>query len=124
MDFGQFDARKKMEEGEWLTLKDPYGEPTDAKIKLVGTDSKAYKRHMHQLADLEKKRKNGLKTAEIEEAMIDTYVSCIVDVENCSMGKQVVTVDNKDLLRELVSMSFVVTQINEFLGDYTSFLSR
>jgi len=124
MDFGQFNAQATMDEGKWLTLNDPYGDPTDAKIKVVGPDSKTYKRELRRIADLEKKKRNGLKAAEMEQHMIDTYAACCVDFENCYIGKKEVKAGDTESIKELVAMTFITPQISEFIGDYTNFLSK
>lgn len=123
MDFAKYDASDKINEGEWMVLKDPYGEDTDARIKIVGTDSKIFKRRLHRLADQERKRKGGLKAADMEREMLETYAACCVDFENCFYKKKEIKPDNFEDVLDFLSISWVVNQVSLFAGDYTNFLS-
>jgi len=124
MDFSKFDLVEKANEGAWMTITDPFGEETDARVKLVGTDSKLYKRRLHQIGDKNRKVKKGLKAAELETEMLQTYAVCCVDFEKCFLGKKEVKADNQeDVIAFFESYPPVLDQIAEFLGDRTNFLS-
>jgi hypothetical protein len=55
MDFGKLDVSKASEEGAWMVICDYSGAKTDARLKLVGRDSKAYKRARTKLAEQDRK---------------------------------------------------------------------
>lgn len=125
MDFGKLDVSAKSEEGVWMVIEDPFGEETDAKIRVVGQDSKVFRRRMHRLGDINRKKKNGLKMAELEREFLETYSACCVDFENCYVGKKEIKADNlEDVMEFLEKFRFILDQVSEFAGDRSNFLSE
>jgi hypothetical protein len=125
MDFGKLDVSAKSEEGSWMVIQDYEGDETDARIKVVGQDSKIFKKRMHRFADINRKKKNGLKAAEIEREFLETYASCCVEFENCFVGKKEIKADNlEDVIEFLETFRFILDQVSTFSGDRSNFLSN
>lgn len=125
MDFGKLDVSAKSEEGVWMPIMDLDGEETDAKIKVVGQDSKIFKRRIHRLTDISRKKKNGLKAAELEREFLETYSACCIEFENCYIGKKEIKGDNlEDVVDFLEKFKFILDQVAEFVGERSNFLSN
>jgi hypothetical protein len=125
MDFGNLDVSVKSEEGVWMVIKDLEGDETDARVKVVGQDSKVFKKRMHRLADISRKKKNGLKAAELEREYLETYSACCIEFENCMVGKKEIKGDNlEDTMEFLEKFRFILDQVAEFVGDRGNFLSN
>jgi Cu/Ag efflux pump CusA len=123
MDFGKLDVSKKADEGAWLTICDLDGVETDAKIKVAGIDSKVFKRRMNKIMDAQRKKKNGLNSAEAEREMIETYATCTLDLENCFIGKKEIKAENVgDVIDFYKEYRFVLDQVVEFSGERSNFL--
>lgn len=122
-DFGKMDVSKKGEEGVWMTVEDPEGEPMDARIKIVSVDSKIYKRRIHRIADMQRKKKNGLKAAELDREMLETYAACSVDFENVFDGKKEIKAENEeDVIEFYDKYRWVLDQVAEFAQERANFL--
>lgn len=123
MDFGKLDVTDKANEGVWMTVCDLEGSDTDAKIKVVGTDSKIHNKRIQRIADISRKKKNGLKAAELEREMLETYAACSVDFEKCFIGKKEIKAENfEDIIDFYKRFRFVLDQVVEFANDRSNFL--
>ena len=125
MDISKLDVSKTMEEGSWMTILDHDGEPTEFRLKVVGQDSKIYKKRAMKVSDKQRKKRNGLSLHELEKELIETYAMCIVDQENIDIGKTPLDVNDLEAKIEFLSQfAFITEQVGEFVKDRSNFLSK
>lgn len=140
MDFGNFDTRKKSDEGVWCPIYSPDGTVVVAEFKLAGRDSKILKRRQQEIAkkNLNKKK---ITPAEEHQDTITTLAICTLDWHmmnendesgNLEEGKPGVLMENgeeiecnfdnaKDFYER---WNYVAEQAIEYIADRSYFLSN
>lgn len=128
MDLFSLDTVKASNEGiSYEILHPATGEPTGASLRLLGSDSAAYREEIERQRDA-MLRKRNLKTSmsreEREDRELGLLSSCIVGWDNLQMGGADLEYSRENARMLLTSYPWMRKQVDEAIHDYTLFLSK
>ena len=130
MDLSNFDTKSFANEGKWLHIMSPAGEPLFAddldqekpmRIKLLGADSDAFQRHAKRMgASATNKALSSSKNT--ERAVYDMLVACTRGIENIILNGEELehTPENVRMLFE--DYPWITDQVFEFIRDRAQYL--
>lgn len=113
----------KDEQGKWSVTVDaeaPGAVP--CLFKMVGQDSRAYRRRKHELVDALRARQKTIKSQQIEEESLKLVAAGVVGWSNIPWEGALLDFSDENLLRFLDNYRPAFDQANEFIGDRTRFL--
>jgi hypothetical protein len=122
----QLNTAKAADEGKWLELEHPVsGEPLDMHLKLLGSDSDAYKKTMRKQQDRHlKKGLRKLTSEQVEADSTELIVSCTVDWKNMQENGDDLEFTKENVRRVYKTYDFVREQAREFVEDRSNFLGE
>ena len=120
MDLNNF----KTQDAEWMTVNDPFGEPTDIQINLAGRDSEPFKRATRKIADAKRKKQKGLKPVEEERMWIETFAKCTIDWKNLEDEGKKVPCTFENAVDIYTRYDFVLEQVIGFIQERENFLEN
>lgn len=93
---GEFDIKSlftvdNANEGVWMDIHTPNGDVTGLRFKVLGTDSKVYKKGVNTKLAKERALRTGAKLspAEDQELTMATFSNCVVDWEGVGSYEEV-----------------------------------
>ena len=125
-DFSKYEEQQKQaEEGVWMEVEDPNGNPLGVHLKLAGTDSEAYQKQLRKQQDKMLKRGNfKISAEEAENNSLNLLVACTLAWEGVEYSGEELEC-NKDNARWLYkTFGFIRDQVDEFIGDRANFLGE
>lgn len=129
MDLSNFDTKSIANEGKWLHIMSPAGEPLYAddfdqekpmRIKLLGADSDAFQRHAKRMGQSNASKALASKSA--ESAVYAMLVACTRQIENIILNGDDLefTPENVRMLYE--DYPWITDQVFEFIRDRAQYL--
>lgn len=127
MDISKLDTVTGANKGASMTVYAPDGEKTDISICLVGADSDIYrkalrKRQDRRLAMLQKRGKQKMSSAEIEEEGIALLAACTMGWENLEENGKPLACNLENAERLYRDFPDIQRQVDEFIGESANFL--
>lgn len=114
----------KTHESEWMTVTDPFGEPTDIRIRLAGRDSESFKKASRKIAEAKRKRQKGLKPIEEERMWLETFAKCTVEWENLEDNGKKLDCNFENAMKVYSNYEFVLEQVIIFIQERENFLEN
>lgn len=118
-------SKVKAQESAELAICYPDGSETGVTFILQSVDASAPRRVMKKWDKIATKKKSGLDFDQKEQATVEILMACTIDWKNLTDGGVEVecTEENKRALYTNKDLKFIRTQVDEFVGDATSFFS-
>ena len=114
----------KTQEAEWMVVNDPFGDPTDIRIKLSGRDSEPFKRATRKIAEARRKKQKGLKPIEEERMWIETFAKCTLEWENLQNEGKKIECTFENACEIYSQYDFVLEQVIVFIQERENFLEN
>lgn len=129
MDLKRLDTVSASNEGAELAIYAPDGEKTDIVIRLAGVDSDVYrkasrKQRDKRLQNLQKRGKQKLTSAELDEEGIALLAACTLGWENLEENGQPLECTRENAERLYHDYPDVRQQVDAFIGDRANFLAQ
>jgi len=125
VDLSQYDTKKSSEEGAWLEIESPTGEPLGIHFKILGVDSEVYNKQLRKNQDkMMKKGMKNIKSENIEVEGIELLVACTVDWEGIADNGEDLGCTKENVRYVYKNYPWIKDQIDEFIGDRSNFLSQ
>jgi kynurenine formamidase len=122
MKISKFNTVEACEKGAWLTIQDFDEMDTDIEIKVIGVDSKVFKKQVNKLA----RQNEGKKVSDadkLEAETIRTLVAITTDWKNVEDDEDKAVPFSKEAVEIVYTESpYICAQIIKFASDRTNFL--
>ena len=112
-----------IEESSWMTLNDPAGNPTDARIEIVSRDSDTFKKAQRRISEARRKKAKGLRAAEEETMTYEMIAKCTVSWENIQNEGKEYKCNYENALFLYKTTDWITEQVLAFIADRENFLS-
>lgn len=124
MDLNDLDVRKAADEGADLQLEHPVtGEPLDVTIRLLGSDSAAYRNAVKRIAE----RRRGQKRQtldEMEQQAAELMASITVGWANLERDGKPVDFSHDAAQQVYIDFPWIREQVDQFVTDRANFFTR
>lgn len=129
MDIATLNTAEAAEEGQWLELVHPTTyQPLDIRIKLLGTDSKVWRKHEREVQNkrLQRFQKRGAKARltmeEAEAEALDGLAKVTQEWQGMKESGKDVPCTRENARRIYQDYPWIREQVDEFVGDRGNFL--
>lgn len=129
MDLSKLSTKEKAEEGVWLNILDQNGDEivdekakTPVRFKIAGTNSKAFKAQQKAAGDANRRKKNGLSTAEALDYSKRMVAACVLEWEYVNWRGKELNCTQENILMILNESEPIMNQVNDFISDASNFL--
>lgn len=128
-DFSPLYAIEDPEKGWTVTLDAEAPGARPCILRVVGQDSRAYRRRRHELVDALRARQKAMKSAQIEAEALKMVAAGVIGWENIPWsdpGEKAILLpfNDENLLAFLDLYRPAFDQVNDFIGQRSNFLPR
>jgi len=125
-DLSQMEQTNLSDDGVWMEVEDPSGNPLGIHLLLAGSDSKYYQQELRKQQNkaLKKRRPGQMKAEEVENNNVELLAGCTLNWQGVDYQGQELEC-NRDNVRWLYKnqpLAFIKDQADEFIGERSNFL--
>lgn len=132
MDITKYNVEKMAEQGAWLDLEHPATgdvigtEDKPVRIKLLGTDSKAWRNKNREfqrkrIAKLKRNKSRDIDYSASEEETSDMLAACTIGWEGIEENGEAMEFSQETAERLYLEMGWIREQVDAFVGDRANF---
>lgn len=119
MDLSKYDLCAAADSGFEMVVRDPYsGKETDAKITVIGSDSKVYR------AAKSVAYREAAEGKSEEEISAKVYSKCITSWEGMSDGKDLIEFSEEKAFEVLLKLTWLMDQVGLAVEKRSNFMKK
>ena len=124
-DLSQYEQRNLADEGVWMEVEDPSGNPLGIHILLAGNDSQAYQKELRKHQDkMLKKNKMKISAEEAENQNLNLLSACTLNWQGVEYQGVELECNRENIRWLYKNFPFIREQADDFIGDRANFLGE